>query len=120
MFSIVCALLARFKALFVTYVVLDLEADLIAACAKRKAELLRQAKQYEQEGLTNVAEQLRLHAESLSPDEPLGSVLTIIAHLQADQAEPAKPADAGEQAARNPPVATAERSQPALKKSRKS
>ena len=120
MFSIVYSLIARFKALFVTYAVLDLEADLIAASAERKAELFRRATQYEQEGLSSVAEQLRQQAEAISADKPLGGVLATVAHLQVGQDEAAKPADTGERGLANPVLATTERSQPRSKKKRKS
>jgi hypothetical protein len=93
MFSIVRSVIDRIKALFVTHAVLELEAELIAACAERKAELLRRANQYEQEGLPVVAQQLRQQVETLSPDKPLGSVLAAIAHLQADLAVTTIPAE---------------------------
>ena len=116
MFSIVYSLIARFKALFVTYAVLNLEADLIAACAERKAELLRRATQYEQEGLPTVAGQLRQQAEALSVDKPLGSVLTTVAHLKADQAEPARPAEATDRGLHGPAAPNTGHSQPSSKK----
>jgi hypothetical protein len=87
MFSIVTALIARLKALFVTHAVLEIEAELIASCAERKAELLRQAKRYEQEGLQGIAQNLRRQADELSAQKPLGSVLPAIAHVQADHPE---------------------------------
>jgi len=94
MFSIIRALIDRFKVLFVTHAVLELEAELIAINGERKAELLRHADSYEAEGLQSVAQEIRQQAESLAPDKPLGSVLTTLAHLQADHAEPAKLIDA--------------------------
>jgi hypothetical protein len=90
MFSIVTALIARLKALFVTHAALEIEAELIASCAERRAELLRQAKRYEEEGLQGIAQNLRRQAEDLSVQKPLSSVLPAIAHVQADQPE-AKP-----------------------------
>jgi hypothetical protein len=87
MVSIVKAIIARVKALFVTHAVLELEAELIASCAERKAELLRQANRYEEEGLQGIAQHLRQQADQLSAQKPLGSVLAAIAHVQADQSE---------------------------------
>ncbi len=86
MFSIVPNLLARLKALLLTFIVAELEADLIAAAAERKADLLRKADQYQQAKLPGVAEQLRKQTEAIAPDRPLASVAAAIAHLQADQA----------------------------------
>jgi hypothetical protein len=99
--------------LFVTHAVLELEADLIAACAERKADLLRRADQYEKEGLHAVAEQLRQQAERLSPDKPLGTVVAITAHLQFDTSQSGPTADAGSPES---PAAQAERLESAPKK----
>jgi hypothetical protein len=85
MFSIFPNLIVRLKVLVLTFIVADLEADLVAATADRKAELLCRAKQYEQDNLPSVAEQLRQQAEALAPDTPLASVAGPIAHLQTDQ-----------------------------------
>ncbi len=90
MFSIIRALIDRFKILFVTHAVLELEAELIAIHGERKAELLRHADSYEAEGLQSLAQEMRKQAESLAPAQPLGSVLATVANLQADTAEPAK------------------------------
>jgi len=93
MFTIVRALLERFRTLFVTHAILELEADLIAAGAERTAELLRRADLYEKSGLPGVARQLREQTESLSTQKPLASVLPIVVHLQVDQAESSKIAE---------------------------
>ena len=113
MFSIARSLIDRFKSLFVTHTVLELEADLIAAFAERKADLLRRADQYEKEGLPTVAEQLRQHAERLSPDKPLGSVVTITAHLQVDSPPSETP---GSTEPPESPTGKAERSESTSKK----
>jgi hypothetical protein len=68
MFTILPSLIARLKALVLTFIVADLEADLIAAAAERKAELLRQADQYEQHDLPSVAVQIRKQAATAVPD----------------------------------------------------
>ena len=64
MFSIVRVLIDRFKVLFVTHAVFELETDLIAIRGERKAELLRRADGYEAEGLKNVAQELRHQADA--------------------------------------------------------
>ena len=84
MFSIFPDLIARLKALVLMFIVADLEADLIAAAAERKAELLRQANQYEHDDLPGIAEQVRKQTEALATDKPLASVTAAIAHLQED------------------------------------
>lgn len=79
----------RLKALFVTHVALDLEAELLSQDAVRKAGLLRQADQLAAEGLTDVAEELRERAGRLSLERPLASVLPAVAELRlADDGDP--------------------------------
>ena len=82
------ALTDRLKALFLTEVGLDFEAELLTRDAERRAELLRQAQRYEEEGLHGLAEHLRRRAEALSLDRPLASVLPAVAHLQTTQPDP--------------------------------
>ena len=57
------AITDRLKALFVADVASDLEAQFLARNAERKADLLRQAQKYEDEGLKSVAHQVRQQAE---------------------------------------------------------
>jgi hypothetical protein len=87
MFSVIRALIARFKAMFVIQAVLELEAELAASCAERRAELFRLADDYDQQGLRITAQDLRQQAESLSAQQPLASVLAAVAHLDADKAQ---------------------------------
>jgi hypothetical protein len=94
MFSIIRALIDRFKVLFVTHAVLELEAELIAIHGERKAELLRHADSYEAEGLQSLAQEMRRQAETLAPAQPLGSVVATVAHLQASPAQSAQLSDA--------------------------
>ena len=94
MFSVFRTLIDRFKALFLMHAVLELEADLIATCAEHKAELLRQADRYDQEGLHGIAQHLRQQVESLSTRKPLDRALAPIAQLQVEAAESSKPAEA--------------------------
>lgn len=79
------ALTDRLKALFVADVATDFEAQLLARDAERKAELLRQAQKYQDEGLTGVAQDLRQRTESLGIERPLASVLPAIEHWQATE-----------------------------------
>lgn len=75
MLGIFQAVAGRLKAMFVTHVALDLESELLAHDAARKAGLLRQADQYAAEGLEDVAAELRERAGRVSLDRPLATVL---------------------------------------------
>ena len=75
----------RLKAMFVADVATDFEAQLLARDAERKAELLRQAQKYEDEGLKGVAQQMRQQTESLGTARPLASVLPAIEHWHATE-----------------------------------
>jgi hypothetical protein len=89
MFHLFRALAERVKALFLTHAALDFEAEFLARDAERKAELLRQAARYEEEGLSSVARQLRQQAESVDSQRPLAIVLPAVEHLQSEvQARP--------------------------------
>jgi len=92
-------LIDRFKALFIARAVLELEADLLALGAERKAELLRRADQYDREGQKGIAQELRQQAETLSIDKPLASVQVLITHLQADSAPSPRAVEATQQSA---------------------
>jgi hypothetical protein len=72
------ALADRIKALFVTDVAADFEAQLLARDAERKAALLRQAQAYEDEGLKGIAQEMRQRTESLGTQKPMASVLPAI------------------------------------------
>lgn len=86
------ALTDRLKALFVANVGLDLEAQLLARQAERKAELLRQAARYEEEGFEGVAAELREHAAALTLQRPLSSIQPMVEHFHADPTpQPALP-----------------------------
>jgi hypothetical protein len=75
----------RLKAMFVADVATDFEAQFLACDAERKAELLRQAQRYDDEGLKGVAQDLRQQTESLGTQRPLASVLPAIEHWQATE-----------------------------------
>src|SRR6266404_8124630 len=81
MFALFRALSNRVKAMFAADAALEFEAEFLARAAERKADLLRQAERYEQEGLRGIALHLRRHAEELSEQRPLASVLPAIDHL---------------------------------------
>jgi hypothetical protein len=87
MLSIFRTLIDRFKALFMTHALLELEADLVALGAECKAQLLRCAEQFEKEGLKGVAQEIRRQAEALAWEKPLVGVQAIIAHLRAEPLE---------------------------------
>ena len=79
------ALTDRLRALFVANVASDFEAQLLARDAERKADLLRQAQKFDDEGLKDVAQHLRQQTQSLGIERPLASVLPAIEHLQATE-----------------------------------
>jgi len=84
MFNLFRALIDRLKALFATAAAQEFEAEFLAHHAEPKAELLRQAARYEEEGLTALAAELRQQAEALSIRQPLATILPAVAHFQAD------------------------------------
>jgi len=88
MFSIFRTLIDRLKTLFATTAAQELEAEVLAQDAERRAELLRQADRYEQEGLPSIALQLRQRVAQLDVQRPLAQVLPVMAHLQAGPAQP--------------------------------
>ena len=63
----------------------DFEAQLLARDAERKADLLRQAQKFDDEGLKDVAQHLRQQTQALGVERPLASVLPAIEHLQATE-----------------------------------
>ncbi|MFO0877567.1 MAG: hypothetical protein U0840_09345 [Gemmataceae bacterium] len=75
----------RAKALFATAAALELEGEFLARDAERRAELLRLAARFEDEGLRTVAERLRRQAEAASIESPAASVLPALAHLQEEK-----------------------------------
>ena len=85
MLSMIRSLLGRVKALFITDIALDFEAELATREAERRAELHRQADRYQQEGLHGIAQMLRQRAENLDSQRPLHSILPAIQHLECDQ-----------------------------------
>lgn len=93
MLSIIRVFADRLKTLFLMHAILEVEADLMAACAERSAKLLQRADQFAKHGAPAIAEQLRRLAELLWVDTPLGSVLKPPSASQPNQTAPAEPAD---------------------------
>lgn len=75
MLSLFRALSRRLYALFTTHVALDFEKQFLLLQSERKADLLQKAQELDEQGLTELAEELREQAENLSLDRPLSSVL---------------------------------------------
>ena len=80
------ALSDRLKALFVTDVAADLEAQFLAREAERKAALLRQAQAYDDEGLKSIAQEMRQQTESLGTQKPMAAVLPAIEFFHSAEA----------------------------------
>jgi hypothetical protein len=83
MFHVIQSVIDRVKAMFTLDAALDLEQELLARQAERKAALMRRADDFEKEGLNSIAADLRRQAESLSERRPLQ---TVFAFLDADDA----------------------------------
>jgi hypothetical protein len=60
----------RLKAIFTTHAALELEAELILCHARRKAALVQEAARLEQEGLADLAADLRRHAGGMDLARP--------------------------------------------------
>lgn len=116
MFSILRTLIDRFKALFMTHALSELEADLAAIGAECKAKLMRCAEQFENDGLKGVAQQLRRQAEALTWEKPLVSVQAIIAHLRAEPLEAVTAIDTTPRQAATDVVAPPSNDQPSRRK----
>jgi hypothetical protein len=77
----------RLKTLLVTDAALDLEAAFFARQADRRADLLKEADEYETQSLHVLAEDLRRQAEELSIERPLASVLPAFRDLTGNVTE---------------------------------
>lgn len=75
MLNLFQALSRRLYALFTTHVALDFEKQFLLLQSERKADLLQKAQELEEQGLTELAEELRGQSEHLSLERPLSSVL---------------------------------------------
>lgn len=72
------AVSSRLKAIFTAHAALELEAEVIARHVERKAALLKQATKLEEEGLKDLAAELRQHAGGLDPRRPAEAVLPML------------------------------------------
>lgn len=81
----------RIQTLLIADSAMGLEAEFLGRHADRKAQLLRKAQEYEEQGFEDLAEELRSQVHELSVAKPLSSVLPALTHLngEAAQAEPA-------------------------------
>lgn len=93
MLSLYHLLVDRLKAVVLANVGLDLEADCLSQDAARKAALLRLANSYDEEGLNEVAEEIRASMQTLQSDQPLSRSLPIATHLRETKDDTCKPAD---------------------------
>ena len=75
-------LVQQLRALFLTEVGLGFEAQFLTREAERKADLLRKANQYDEEGFPEIAETLRERAGQISIERPLASVCPAAQHLE--------------------------------------
>ncbi|MCA9071413.1 MAG: hypothetical protein KDA84_20940 [Planctomycetaceae bacterium] len=82
----------RIQTLLIADSAMGLEAEFLGRHAERKAQLLRKAQEYEEQGFEDLAEELRSQVHELSITKPLSSVLPALTHLDGDpaQSEPAK------------------------------
>lgn len=87
MFQLLHALAGRVRALFFTDAALEMEAEFLSRQAERRADLLRAADRYEQEGLHGIAQQLRQQVEDVGSQRPLATVLPAVDHLLGRQNE---------------------------------
>jgi hypothetical protein len=75
MLNLFRALSRRLYALFTTHLALDFEQQFLLQQSDRKADLLQKAQDLEEQGLTELAEELREQTKNLSLERPLSSVL---------------------------------------------
>jgi len=68
----------RVKAMFTLDAALDLEQEFVTRQAERKAVLMRRADDFQSEGLTAIAADLRRQADNLSERRPLQSVFAFL------------------------------------------
>jgi hypothetical protein len=73
MASLFDVLVSRLRAVLLSHAAWDLEAEFLTRTAQRRADLFRQAALYEQEGLTEVAQELRRQASAVGVQSPLST-----------------------------------------------
>jgi hypothetical protein len=89
MLKLLQAIIARIKALLAMAASWALEADVLLCHAEIKAELLRQAQRYEDEGLTSLASELRQRAEEIGLQRPMTGLSVADAQATSDAIAPA-------------------------------
>lgn len=77
----------RMKALLIADAALDLEAEFLDQHAELKAELLRKAHKYAEQGLDDLADEVRGQAMNLSNEKPLASMLPALDGFVGDTSE---------------------------------
>lgn len=103
-------LLLRLQALFATLVASRFETDALLTFSEQKADLIRQAGALEQEGLPDVAAELRQRAEQLTTENPLSLAVPALNLLSQDsgseatRARPALPAADDSESTEDSPV----------------
>ena len=88
---------ARLRTVFLTDLALDLETQFACRQAERKGELLRQAQKLDDQGLQEVADELRQQAANLSADRSLAEVLPALAEFERHEDLPALAASPAEE-----------------------
>jgi hypothetical protein len=81
MSELFCAISERLKVIFTAHAALELEAELILSHIERRANLLRSAAKLEEEGFTDLANDLRRHAGEMDTNRPADKVLTVLPAL---------------------------------------
>jgi len=106
------ALSERLFALFATHVALDFEQQFVLHHSDRKVDLIRKAQELEEQGLHELASELRDQADSLSQQRPLASVLPAVEEFRKRLSSDALP-NHTEVARLREPSAAASRRKPA-------
>jgi hypothetical protein len=75
------AVVERVKAVLAVRAAQEIEADVLAHAAHRRAELLELAARYEAQGQGEVAAELRAAVGTVDDDRPLAGVLPAVEHL---------------------------------------
>ena len=105
--------IARLKALLLADVALDLEGQFLARHADRKASLLEQAEQYEQQGLAELAAEVRGQVDQFVIDRPLAWVHPVFGTPPSEAGDRRSIPEAGDA----PPRLAARSASPAHKRS---
>ena len=102
MIEIFRALSRRLYSLFATHVALDFEREFLLQQTDRKADLLRKAQELEEQGLSELAEELREQTRNLSVERPLSSVMPALEEFRSESANSRTPVKALETDGKSP------------------